>query len=168
MSEQVLNGSLTVGHIGLGIVINKKQWLFVMVAVLLFNASLAAYLWITAAAKQLAMESELEAASTEELASKQAAWDADYYMARFSYNDAVHICEQEVRSRNANVIQLALNEYSTRYQADRSIYLVTFDSHIGTPMQYDEKTHTCEVDPATQGVAFYKEVFRRRSVRPMG
>ncbi len=90
----------------------------------------------------------------------------DYYSVHFNYGDAVDLCIQEARSRNANLIQLAVNEHSTRFNEQKGLYLVKLDSYVGTPMLYDEKAHTCEVDPKVQGVAFYKEIIRRKAVRP--
>lgn len=91
---------------------------------------------------------------------------ADYYSVHFSYGDAVDLCMDEARSRNSNLVQLVVNEHSSRFNNTTEMYLVTLDSYVGTPMLYDEKKHTCEVDPKVQGVAFYKEIIRRKAVRP--
>jgi hypothetical protein len=48
------------------------------------------------------------------------------------------------------------------------MYLIKLDSLVGTPLLYDEKSHTCHIDPQTQGVAFYQEITRRTAVRPNG
>ncbi len=90
----------------------------------------------------------------------------DYYSVHFSFGDAVDLCMQEARSRNNNLVQLVLNEHSSRFQETEKQYLIKLDSYVGTPMLYDEKEHTCEIDPKTQGVAFYKEIVRRTAIRP--
>ena len=90
----------------------------------------------------------------------------EYYSTLFNYGDAVELCSMEARSRNSNLIQLTVNEHSSRFIASKNNYLVKLDSHVGTPLLYDEKSHTCEIDPITQGVQFYKEVIRRKAVRP--
>lgn len=91
----------------------------------------------------------------------------DYYSIHFNYNDAVDACIMETRSRNKNIVQLSVNALSTRYNENDGFYLVKLDSHVGTPMLYDEKTHKCEVDPKIQGVAFYREIVKRRAIRPV-
>lgn len=90
----------------------------------------------------------------------------EYYSIHFSFNDAIDLCLMQARSRNSNLIQLNLNEHSSRFKPEENLYLIKLDSHVGTPLLYDEKSHTCEVDPKTQGVAFYKEIIRKKAVRP--
>ena len=92
--------------------------------------------------------------------------DDAYYSIHFSYNDAVELCVMEAISRNSNLIQHSINELSSRFNAGPNMYLIMVDSHVGTPLLYDEKEHTCEIDPEIQGVAFYKEITRRTAVRP--
>ena len=91
----------------------------------------------------------------------------NYYSIRFSYNDAVDLCAAEAVSRNKNLIQLTVNELSSRYKESIDMYYIQLDSHVGTPVEYDEIEHTCDIDPKTQGVAFYKEITKRRAVRPV-
>lgn len=90
----------------------------------------------------------------------------EYYSIHFSFNDAIDLCLMQARSRNSNLIQVNLNEHSSRFKPEEKIYLIKLDSHVGTPLLYDEKSHTCEVDPKTQGVAFYREITRKKAIRP--
>lgn len=90
----------------------------------------------------------------------------EYYSIHFSFNDAIDLCMMQARSRNSNLIQINLNELSSRYKPEKQLYLIKLDSHVGTPLLYDEKSHTCEVDPKAQAVAFYREVTRKKAVRP--
>ena len=90
----------------------------------------------------------------------------EYYSIHFSYNDAIDLCMAQARSRNSNLIQITLNDLSSRYKPEEQLYLIKLDSHVGTPLLYDEKSHTCEVDPKTQGVAFYREITRKKAIRP--
>ncbi len=90
-----------------------------------------------------------------------------YYSLHFNYSDAVDVCVQEVRSRNSNLIQLALNDLSSRFNDREGFFMIRIDTYVGTPFLYDEKEHTCHIDPKTQGVAYYREFIRRKAVRPV-
>ncbi|ARN75030.1 hypothetical protein [Oceanicoccus sagamiensis] len=116
----------------------------------------------------------LSASTTQKQAGNETADAAEvnpldaYYSVHFNFGDAVDLCMNEARSRNKNLVQLVLNEHSSRFNETDNRYLIKLDSYVGTPMLYDEKQHTCEIDPETQGVAFYKEIVRRTAVRPKG
>ena len=100
---------------------------------------------------------------------KEQAFDDRYYSIHFNEGDAIEVCERETRSRNNNVIQLEVDKLSTRFvevEEEPDYYLVKLNSFVGAALLYDEKTHECRVDPAIDGVAFYREVMKRRAVRP--
>jgi len=109
---------------------------------------------------------DAEAQQLEQETQKQG-FDDRYYSIHFNEGDAIDLCQQETRSRNSNIIQLSLDKLSTRFDEAENNYLVKLNSFIGTPLLYDEKTHECRVDPATDGVAFYREIMKRRAVRPI-
>lgn len=90
-----------------------------------------------------------------------------YYAIHFSFGDAVALCIGEAESRNSNLIQVSLNEHSSRFNEREKMYLIMLNSYVGTRYLYDEKEHKCEIDPEIQGVIFYKEIVRRSAVRPV-
>ena len=144
----------------------------VVIALLVANASLVAvyYFFLSPASKQPERKLAGEAGSTPEPGSPPLPTTDlgdEYYSIHFSYADAVDLCIQETRSRNSNLIQLSVNERSTRFNDLEGVFMVKIDTYVGTPMLYDEKVHTCHVDPKTQGVAYYKEIIRRKAVRPV-
>jgi len=107
-----------------------------------------------------------EQAQQQALETQEQAFNDRYYSVHFNEGDAIDLCEQETRSRNNNIIQLSVDKLSTRYVDADNNYLVKLNSFVGTPLLYDEKAHECRVDPATDGVAFYREIMKRRAVRP--
>ncbi|WP_101756868.1 hypothetical protein [Oceanicoccus sp. KOV_DT_Chl] len=159
----------------------KIKFIFIGVAVLLvINATAVGYFYfylpmVIASAQDtesVLAETDVSASAdvmdTEDYIDVAAdGFSDDYYMVHFNYGDAVDLCMNEARSRNSNLIQLVVNEHSTRFNTNAKMYLVTLESYVGTPMLYDEKKHTCDVDPKVQGVTFYKEIIRRKAVRPV-
>ena len=91
----------------------------------------------------------------------------EYYSIHFNYGDAVEVCLTETRSRNNNLVQFVVNELSSRYNQTKDIYFIKINTYVGTPLLYDEKEHTCHIDPKVQGVTFYKEITRRTALRPI-
>ena len=146
---------------------SKKKLIAIFVALLVsLNVSFAALYFLVLAPNKTPAEPAIEEPETVEAAAPSNELSDEYYSIHFSFNDAIHLCSNEARSRNSNLIQLSLNEHSSRFKPEENIYLIKLDSHVGTPLLYDEKAHTCEIDPKTQGVAFYREITRRKAVRP--
>lgn len=138
-----------------------------MFFLLAFNAGvIALYFFIFAPQQDPAPPPQSEPPEVSEPAPPPVQLSDEYYSTLFSLGDAIELCSMETKSRNSNLIQLSLNELSTRYDEEKQHYLVKLDSHVGTPFQYEERSHTCEIDPKTQGVAFYREITRRTVVRP--
>ena len=48
----------------------------------------------------------------------------EYYSIHFSFNDAIDLCLMQARSRNSNLIQLNLNEHSSRFKPEENLYLI--------------------------------------------
>ena len=149
---------------------SKKKLLLVFLAILLlFNASFVASLFILRSSDSdntAAAPPEIIEPAPEQEQPEQPGLGEEYYKIFFNYGDAIELCSEETRSRNSNLIQLVVNEHSTRFKPEENIYLVKLDTQVGTPLLYDEKSHTCEIDPEIQGVAFYQEITRRKAVRP--
>jgi hypothetical protein len=146
---------------------SKKKLVLILAAVLLvFNAGLVVLYFLVIAPSQSNDPDSNPVPAPPDVAAQAPELSDEYYSIHFNYGDAIELCSMETRSRNSNLVQLTVNEHSTRFKPDENIYLVELDSHVGTPLLFDEKSHTCEIDPATQGVAFYKEITRRKAVRP--
>lgn len=94
--------------------------------------------------------------------------EKEFYAILFTYGDAITMCMDEVKSRNGNLIVATFNDLSSRYVEKEQHYLIKIDSQIGTPMQYDEKQHTCHIDPKEKAIDFYQEIIKRTAIRPMG
>ena len=146
---------------------NKKILLIIFAILLSINVSaIAVYCFFIATKEPQETAGEPIIEEQKDIAEAPIAISDDYYSLNFNYSDAVEVCMIEARSRNSNLLQLSLNERSSRYQENQNIYLIKLVSHIGTPLIYDEKEHSCEIDPNIQGVAFYREIVRRTAIRP--
>lgn len=144
-----------------------KLLLIVSIIVVVVNGLFAAvYFYLISPSEPVDEPTAVKPKPKAEQPAAITALDDKYYSIHFSFNDAVELCIQEARSRNSNIIQLSMNELSTRYNKTTNMYKVMLDSHVGTPLLYDEKGHTCDIDPEIQGVAFYREIVRRTVVRP--
>ena len=148
---------------------SKKKKLITLFLLILFflNGSFLAFYFLIWSPSEAAVE--LTESVVEEVVDNpvnESGMSDEYYSIHFSYNDAVDLCSKEAISRNSNLIQMFVNELSSRFNSTTNMYLITLDSHVGTPALYEEKTHTCDIDPKTQGVAFYKEITRKTVVRP--
>lgn len=145
---------------------SKKKFIFLFVAILIVvNVSVIAFYLLI-----LAPEPEIVEKQAEPLVESKptiSALSDEYFSIHFNFNDAVELCLAETRSRNNNLIYLVVNKHSSRYKENEDMYLIKLDSQIGTPLLYDEKSHLCEIDPKTQGVAFYREITLRSAVRPL-
>ena len=146
----------------------KKKLIIICAAMLIFfNLTFAAiYFLILSPAKTTAEDSKKPADMPVAVKPDSIEIGDDYYSIHFSYNNAVELCLMEAKSRNSNLIQASVNELSSRFNTSTSMYFIKLDSHVGTATLYDEKEHICDIDPKTQGVAFYKEITRRKAVRP--
>ena len=147
---------------------SKKKLILIIVAMLLiFNIGFVVlYFFVLSPAPSQSPDPAPEPAEVPEPAPETQELSSEYYSTLFNSGDAIEICSIEVRSRNSNLIQLTVNERSTRFKPAENMYLVKMNTQVGTPLLYDEKSHTCEIDPNTQGVAFYQEITRRKAVRP--
>lgn len=152
----------------------KKKIILIIVAILLVvNACFFAVYYfylspsVDTVVQSIEGQGEQPSAQVQTESSSFSGLSDDYYSIHFNYGDAVDLCMNEARSRNSNLIQLVVNEHSTRYIDIDKLYLVKLDSYVGTPLLYDEKEHTCHIDPKVQGVAFYQEIVRRTAVRPV-
>jgi hypothetical protein len=155
---------------------NKKTRIIALFAVafLVLNGALALVYGLLLAPEHEQLPAtvaiDAEAQQLEQMAQAKA-FDDHYYSIHFNEGDAIEVCEREARSRNNNVIQLSVDKLSTRFvevAEQPNYYLVKLNSLVGTAVLYDEKSHECQVDPTTDGVAFYREIMKRRAVRPGG
>ncbi|MGK0440334.1 MAG: hypothetical protein ACJA0N_000120 [Pseudohongiellaceae bacterium] len=148
--------------------LSKKKLIIIFTAIFFFlNISFAVfYFFIFSPSKDFIGEAEPQSLPEVVEETPASVIDDEYYSIHFSYNDAVDLCVMEAESRNNNLIQLWVNERSSRFNDLDNMYMIKLDSHVGTPVLYDEKEHRCDIDPNTQGVAFYKEITKRKAVRP--
>jgi len=145
----------------------KKLLLIMFVILMVLNGSgIAIYYFHIAPEEPIESSGESIVEENQETEEAPVTLSDDYYSLHFNYGDAVEVCMIEARSRNSNLIQLSVNDRSSRYKEKENMYLIKLESHVGTPMNYDEKEHSCDIDPKVQGVAFYKEVVRRTVIRP--
>ena len=155
----------------------KKYLILLVVGLVLLNVAMAAvYILFLSeettettgkvSAQEIEKKGREESEQVEEEADQEEGLGDEYYSVHFGLSDAIDLCEQEARSRNSNLILLYVNSLSTRFNELENLYFVKLKTQVGTPLLYDEKEHTCHIDPKTQGVAYYKELVRRKAVRP--
>ncbi len=147
----------------------KKLLLILVASLIVFNGVFAAvyFLFFMSSDESVAELGEASQAAEEpEPSPPEPVLTDEYYRIHFNYGDAVHVCVLEAKSRNSNLIQWHVDELSSRYNELESMYLIKVNSQVGTPMLYDEREHTCHIDPKIQGVAFYQEITRRTALRP--
>ena len=144
----------------------KKKLLLIISVVLLLlalNGGFVAMVLLEQPETAETSEPELSEEERAQLAQQQL---EQQYRIRFTLSDAIDLCGQEVRSRNSNLIQLHDNALANRYIEDDGVYLVKFDTLVGTALNYEEKSHTCHIDPELQAVSYYQEIVRKRVIRP--
>lgn len=147
----------------------RNFFLLLTIGLLILNVSALAFYWFYFSPQSTninppAPSTKLEPEPTP--VTDASTLNDEYYSIHFNYSDAVEVCKLEAQSRNSNMIQLSVNDLSSRFNPIDKMYLIKLDSHVGTPLLYDEKAHTCHIDPKTQGVAFYQEITRRTAIRP--
>jgi hypothetical protein len=143
----------------------KKLILFAIALLLLIGINGGLYLLLKPASSTTEAPKEPEP-SQEELEQLAKARDENYYRVRFAIGDAIELCAQEVRSRNSNLIQMHENQMATHFKEDDKIFLIQFETVVGTSREYDEKSHKCEIDPETQSITYYRETILRHVLLP--
>ncbi|WP_439135663.1 hypothetical protein [Pseudomaricurvus sp.] len=75
----------------------------------------------------------------------------------FDRLDAVHLCEDKAKVRFGDkLVRTDTDWRSTRFQADKHVYLVILNGSIGNYEQHEKAKIYCYVDPDDQYVSYFK------------